>query len=319
MRSAIFVWASLLLIGSVSISQSYPNHHEDNDENQLNELKARLASVLESSESSESKRDEWFNAALKKRSSSCTPCKPDCGADELCTSSGVCTCPGGAGNTPCPIQSHDLCSSPQTAGVKPVVSITFGAGSSKYSSATPASLGFSTAYPQVSNTAVNDGYFTIVNSVPQDFSSWLGGGLDHTTSCNAGSSKGYMMVVNAMYAPNKDFFIVKADNLCVGLRYEFSFYAANINKKGTNILLPNFLVTVTSATGSNAVLASLVTGPLPEQPTLTWVKVGMSFIATSSSVVASLNSITPGGTGNDFALDDITFVSCAPKSDGVCH
>jgi len=127
-----------------------------------------------------------------------------------------------------------------------------------------------------------------------------------------------MMVVNAQLAANQVILSIPASNLCVGLRYEFSFYAANINKQGSNLILPNFLVTVASATGSKAQLVSFVSGPIPEQLTLTWVKVGSSFIATSSSVVATINSITPGGSGNDFVLDDITFVSCTPKSGGVC-
>jgi len=314
MHSAIFVWASLLLIGSVSISQGYSNYHEDSDEDQLNDFEARLASVLKSSES---KRNRWFNAAPEKRAS-CVTCS-GCAEDEVCTTSGVCTCPGGWGNSPCAIQSSHQCSDAQTAGVTPVVKITFGSGTTPYSSATPASLGFTTSYPQQTKSPVSDGNYAIVNAVQPDFSSWLGGGLDHTTgACGSATTKGYMMEVNAQYAPNQNILSIPANNLCVGLRYEFSFYAANINKKGTNILLPNFLVTVTSATGTNLQLLSLVTGPLSEQAALTWVKVGASFIATSTSVIATLNSITPGGTGNDFVLDDITFVSCSPKSIGVC-
>jgi hypothetical protein len=321
MRSAIFVWASLLLIGSVSISQGYPNHHQDNDENQLNDLKARLASVLESSESSESKRDEWFNAALKKRSSSCTSaCKPACSSDELCLASGVCTCPGGRGASPCPTQSHGLCAPSDTAGVKPVVSITFGEGTSKYSTAKPAALGFSTSYTQSSNTKLVDGSFTIINEIPEDYKEWLGGGLDHTTSCNAGSKKGYMMAIGVKVGQNSnDILTIKADKLCLGLRYQFSIYAANIMKAGYNYIRPNLQLDVHSASGSKALIVSSSTGNIDEQKSLTWIQYGVSFIATSTSVVLSISSNAPGGRGNDVALDDITLTSCSSNTNGVCN
>jgi len=316
MRSAIFVWASLLLIGAVSISQGYSNYHEDSDEDQLNDLEARLASVLKSSES---KRGRWFNAAPNKRASACVTCSPACADDEVCTTSGVCICPGGWGNSPCPLQSERTCFERQTLGGTPLVKITFGSGTAAYSTATPASLGFTTSYPQQTKSPINDGNYGIVNAVQPDFGSWLGGGLDHTTGgCASGTTKGYMMIVNAQYTANQNILSIPANNLCIGLRYEFSFYAANINKKGSNILLPDFLVTITSTTGSKSQLASFISGPLPEQSALTWVKVGLSFIATSTSVTATINSITPGGGGNDFVLDDITFVGCSTKSTGVC-
>jgi len=311
MRSAIFIWAGLLLIGSLSISQGYPESNEGDDENQLN---ARSDSLIESSESSESKRGEWFN----RRSSSCTSaCRPSCQSDELCLASGVCTCPGGRGNSPCPTQHHHLCSSSDTAGVKPVVSVTFGEGKKKYSTAKPSELGFSTSYPQTVSGQTNDGFFSIVNEVPQDFGSWLGGGLDHTKNCNAGRNKGYMMLVNAKATAGGEILHIKADNLCLGLGYEFSFYVANINKKGTNIQQPNIQAEV--RTGSGTLIASSNTGGVAEQSKLTWVKYGVSFIATSSSVVASLTSTVRGGSGNDFALDDITLVSCSPSNNGKCR
>jgi len=313
MRSSIFIWAGLLLIGSLAISQGYPNDNEDSDENELN---ARTNSLIESSESSEFKRGEWFN----RRSSSCTSaCRPSCQSDELCLASGVCVCPGGRGNSPCPTQHRHVCAPSDTAGVKPVVSVTFGEGTKKFSTAKPSSLGFSTNYPQAFKSQVNDGFFAIVNEVPQDFGSWLGGGLDHTKGCDAGSSKGYMMLVNAKLAKGGEILHINANNLCLGLGYEFHFYVANINKKGTNIQEPEIQIDIRSGTGSGHKIASSYAGPVAEQSKLTWVKYGVSFVATSSSVVASLTSTAPGGTGNDFVLDDITLVSCSPNNNGVCR
>jgi len=313
MRSAIFVWASLLLIGSVSISQGYSNYREDSDEDQLNDLEARLASVLKS----ESKRDRWFNAAPKKRATACTPCNPACQSDELCTQSGVCACPGGAGNSPCPQQHHPSCEGAQTAGVTPVKKIDFGEGTTLFSPKKATDFGFSTAYT-LANTGTGpaDGSYSIMNQTPGGPATWMSGQPDHSKQCAAGPSKGYMLVVNAQYDANKDFLTVQADKLCLGVRYEFSFWAANIVRKGSNINLPNFSVTLKTPAG--ATLGSLITGLLTEQPTVTWVKVGLSFIATSTSVVASLNSITAGGSGNDFVLDDIQFLSCVPNSNGQC-
>jgi len=206
-----------------------------------------------------------------------------------------------------------------TVGVKPVVSITFGSGTTKYSTATPASLGFSTTYTQSSNTKLVDGSFTITSAVPADYTEWLAGGSDHTTGgCSSGSSQGYMMVLGLKADAGNQILSINAANLCLGLRYQFSVYAANIMSAAYNYVRPNLQLNVQSASGAKALIVSSSTGIIDEQKTLTWVQYGVSFIATSTSVVLSINSNAVGGTGNDIALDDITLTSCSKNTNGVC-
>lgn len=328
MRAAILMWSGLLLIGSISISKCYPDSNEDADGIALDKFSVRSDSLIESSESSASSRsqklDEWLNGLEglennKKRSrNTCSGCNPKCKPDQLCVAPNLCVCPDGYATSPCSIQSYRACPPSDTANVKPVVSITFGEGAAHYSRATPASLGFSTAYPQVANKRLDDGFFTIVNSVPGDYSTWLAGGLDHTKGCSAGSNKGYMMLVNGKGSLNP-IVSVKANDLCIGLRYEFSVYVANVVRKGSNIIKPNIQFDVRAATSDRTLFASLSTDDVLEQPTLTWIQYGMSFIPTSSSVILSISSIVPDGNGNDFAIDDITLTSCSPGYNGVCR
>ena len=69
-----------------------------------------------------------------------------------------------------------------------------------------------------------DGTFGFVNRVPDNNGAWQTNATDHT-----GDGDGYMMLVNADYNPGQ-FYNGTVNNLCVGQRYEFSVYLANICK-----------------------------------------------------------------------------------------
>jgi len=206
-----------------------------------------------------------------------------------------------------------LCTSAATKNSSPAVKLDFGSGSSQYSSATPASLGFSTKYRQVvsSSVKVDDGSFAIVNKLPQEFGTWIGGTpSDHTS----GDGKGYMMLVNAAHGAGVLFQITVKD-LTVGLRYQLSAYFANVVKKGGNLLLPDILID--ARTVDNTLIASTPTGKVPEENTLTWKQYGMSFVTPSSTIILTFTSNTGGGAGDDYALDDVTLVACASIIDNA--
>jgi len=314
MHSAIPVWIGLILLGSISISQCRRDFNEDSDEMALDQRDFDPVA----------REQRYDYETLLKRLSfprrTCTSgCTPACKADQLCIAPNLCACPNGHISSPCPTQgSSCLCTN--TANVDPVLSITFGQGTSQYSTATPASLGFNSKYPQItSKKQVTDGNYAIVNQVPQDFGSWLGGGLDHTTSSSGGTSKGYMMLVNAQNAAGGEILNAKATNLCPGLRYEFYLYVANVVKKGTNIIKPNIQLEVRTATSDNTLLATASTGDVQEQSQMTWIQYGFSFTTPATSVILRLISNAPGGSGDDFAIDDISLVSCSQTNNGVCH
>ncbi|CAF3606462.1 unnamed protein product [Rotaria sp. Silwood1] len=221
-------------------------------------------------------------------------CNSICPEDQLCCSPNICTCPSGSTTSPCQPQSTGLCPIETTANSQLVFLVTFGNGTHQYSSATPGSFGFSTTYRQV-----------------------FGGAPDHTENNHTASIKGYMMLINANFDPDQ-IFNLTADNLCIGSTYQFSLYVANINKAGSNIILPNIKFEVRTAPPTNILLATLSTGNIAERSTLTWVQYGISFIATVRNVVLVAISNAPGGSGNDFAIDDVSLTVCSTTSPAIC-
>ncbi len=189
--------------------------------------------------------------------------------------------------------------------------ITFGSGSARYSTATPNDFDFNTTYKQRFEPVTNDGMFSFVSSVHDDFNgAWHTGATDHT-----GNDGGYMYLVNADFKPGQ-FYNGRVDNLCIGLRYEFSVYLANLCKPSGKIN-PNVLFEVRSTDG-NILLAQLNSGNIIEQENLTWEKYGFSFVAPSSSVNLLMISNAPGGIGNDIVIDDIALRVCAHEGSGFC-
>ncbi len=152
----------------------------------------------------------------------------------------------------------------------------------------------------------NDGQFSFINSVHDDFSgAWHTGALDHTPN----DKGGYMFLVNADYRPGL-FYNGTVNNLSVGLRYEFSVYLANLLT--TIGIQPNVLFEVRSPALQNRLLAQLSTGNISASKDMTWLKYGLSFTAPTDSVTLSMISNAPGGYGNDLVIDDITFRVCTP-------
>lgn len=204
-----------------------------------------------------------------------------------------------------------MCFDDETFSTEPILLITFGNGSAQYSTATPADFHFSTTYTQRFQPVTNDGMFSFINSIHNDFNdAWHTNATDHS----AGNG-GYMYLVNADFKPGQ-FYNGRVDNLCVGLRYEFSVYLANLCKPSGRIN-PNVLFEVRSME-ENTLLAQLNSGDIPERDILTWEKYGFSFIAPDSSVNLLMISNAQGGGGNDIVIDDIALRVCANGGTGFC-
>ncbi len=187
----------------------------------------------------------------------------------------------------------------------PILTITFNSGSAQYSSATPAAFNFSTTYQQQFAPITNDGQFSFINSVHDDFGgAWHTGATDHT-----GNPGGYMFLVNADYTPDQ-FYNGTVSNLLIGQRYELSVYVANLLVP-TGIQ-PNILFQVLTPPPQNTLLAQITSGNIPQSQNLTWLKYGLSFTATTTSVTLLMISNAPGGYGNDLVIDDISFSLCTP-------
>ncbi|CAF3149204.1 unnamed protein product [Rotaria sp. Silwood2] len=149
------------------------------------------------------------------------------------------------------------------------------------------------------------------------YGEWQAGVPDHTENNSTASIKGYMMLIGANVNPDQVLNIT-ANNLCIGSTYEFSIYIANAVKSPSGLIQPNINFEVRTATSSHTLLATLSTGNITEYPTLTWQQYGISFTTPTSSVALLAISNAPGGSGNDFVIDDVELRICSTTSPAMC-
>ncbi|CAF4321716.1 unnamed protein product, partial [Rotaria magnacalcarata] len=123
--------------------------------------------------------------------------------------------------------SVDLCAEHDTHESTSIFLITFGEGSSMYSNKTPSDFNFTTNHSQNLHISLGLGHFGLINKVPGNISAWHSDSLDHTPT----DDDGYMFLVDVGHR-NDQIFNYKINNLCIGLRYGFSAYFANIFKAG---------------------------------------------------------------------------------------
>ncbi|CAF1117668.1 unnamed protein product [Adineta ricciae] len=181
--------------------------------------------------------------------------------------------------------------------------ITFGYGFDQYSNKTPADFGFTTGHIQMFSGTPSDGYFVIANALPETFY-WLVVKKDHAADENGG----YMYVVNALTYPGL-YFNKTIDNLTVGKIYEFSMYAANLNKPERSVL-PNILFEVRTVTPDNNLITQRNSSDIPEYANITWSKNEISFVAPSTSVMLLIISNCHSNARNDLVIDDIGLCEC---------
>ena len=166
----------------------------------------------------------------------------------------------------------------------------------------------STNYQYVSIYPPNDGQYTITNQ--SGYAPWgFINSLDHTN--DASGTYGNMLVVNASYSPG-EFYRRRVSNLCSNQFYRFSAWILNLHGAGTNIIKPN--VTFQIRTTSGAIIGSVSSGDIAEDST--WKNFSIDFKSdiNSNAVDVVLINNSPGGNGNDLAIDDITFSPCGPST-----
>jgi len=176
-------------------------------------------------------------------------------------------------------------------------------------------FGSGTAPILTTNPNIAPGY-NYTTSVPQDgayticsntsalnglYPTWI------RTGDNSDDPNGYMMVVNASFAPGI-FYEEDVDGLCENTLYEFSADILNLIKIGTsNHIDPNVSFLIDN-------VEVYTTGEIGK--TEQWKQFGFSFVTNSSqsSITLTLRNNAPGGGGNDLALDNISFRPCGPSS-----
>jgi gliding motility-associated-like protein len=199
----------------------------------------------------------------------------------------------------------------------PIINQTFGSGQNPGS----ALSGKITNMTYTASNCPDDGSYTIVNAANLNQSchtTWQIVPHDHTYE-TTGDPNGYMMLINASYAPSV-FFTQPAPGLCPNTTYEFSAYilnlitlaASNPGPKADPVIEPN--VTFSIETSAGQVLATYHTGIIPPTATPEWNKYGVYFTTPAgvTDVVVKMTNNAPGGNGNDLVLDDIAFRACGP-------
>lgn len=166
-------------------------------------------------------------------------------------------------------------------------------------------------YDRVRTTCPVDGYYSYASYTRNCHDDdWQTLTEDHTP----GDVDGNMLLVNG--APNPGIFLkTTLDGFKGGTTYEFSMWIMNLCKitdKCGMVLLPNLTIRLQTPDGN--VIAKFVTGYVPRVPAPRWTQHRAIFTApagVTSLVLIMLNS-SPGGCGNDFAMDDIGFKECVP-------
>ncbi len=192
----------------------------------------------------------------------------------------------------------------------PVIKQDFGSGANP---GPPLAAGVTNMTYTSANSPI-DGQYTIANSLTAAnniaATTWWDVPSDHT-----GNPNGYMMIVNASRKPGI-FFKQAANGLCPNTTYYFSAYILNLtlpNTITTNFTHPDITFSVENTVGNVRVTDS--TGSIPvSQKGPQWVRYGIFFTTPAgvTDVVVVMTNNAPGGYGNDFILDDITFRACGP-------
>ncbi|MDB5246995.1 MAG: hypothetical protein JWQ40_1389 [Segetibacter sp.] len=186
----------------------------------------------------------------------------------------------------------------------PAITIHFGAGD-----ITEVNTLLPYYYNRVPGSCPTDGHYAYTSYTSDCFrGDWHTLEEDHTP----GDRSGNMMLVNA--ARTSGTFLTKTINgLKSGTTYEFAVWMMNVCKiteKCPFPLLPQ--VTIRLETPEGKMAAQFHTGEIARVTAPKWKKYRAVFTTPPSQTALTLIMVdnAPGGCGNDFALDDITFREC---------
>lgn len=194
----------------------------------------------------------------------------------------------------------------------PFLVIDFGAG--EVMEVQTASLSL---YERVSSSCPTDGHYSFTSFTSDCFrGDWHTLTEDHTP----GDQQGNMLLVNSAYNSGV-FFRTRVQGFKSATTYRFRTWLMNVCRPSDKCpypLLPNFTIQLQTPGGQT--VARFVTGDVGRVPAPHWTPHQAVFTmpAGASELVLTMSNNAPGGCGNDFALDDISFQECVlperPKS-----
>ena len=132
------------------------------------------------------------------------------------------------------MESLGLCSVNTDIDNKSLFLITFGSDSNQDSTKTSHDICFHTTYQKQLSATINPGIGHLMVTVPNR-EGWHTGALDHTSD---DSGHGYMYLID-VNENDMEIFSSTVNNICSGIRYEFSIYLANVCKPSHNCCKPN--------------------------------------------------------------------------------
>ncbi len=185
---------------------------------------------------------------------------------------------------------------------------TFGSGSTVIGPALPASM--TSSYTYSGSVAPSDGQYTIASSSAGMYGNWW------TIADHTGNTGGYMLIVNTKFDPSdpssNNIFYQETASLCPNTTYQFNVSLKNLLQTATQYK-PN--ITITLKTVGGTLLKTYNTGDIGEDPSAAWGTPTNFLFATPSNennVVITMENNNHGGTGNDFAMDDVIIKPCGP-------
>jgi hypothetical protein len=167
-------------------------------------------------------------------------------------------------------------------------------------------------YRRVSHSCPSDGYYSFAPYTSDCFrGDWHTLSEDHTS----GDAAGNMLLVNAAPYPG-EFLRTPVRGLKSSTMYELGLWLMNLcrpTNKCPYPLLPRLNIRLETKEGK--IVANIVTGELPRVQSPGWAQHRAFFTtpASTSTLILVMADNAPGGCGNDFALDDITFRECVKQ------
>jgi len=164
-------------------------------------------------------------------------------------------------------------------------------------------------YSRVGGFCPSDGYYAYASYTAACFrDDWHTLTEDHTP----GDVDGNMLLVNGAPSPGV-FFRTTIGALKPNTTYEFGVWLMNLCKPSEKCpfpLLPNLMIRLETDDGK--IVAKISTGEIVRVPAPHWTQHRAVFTtpASLSSLTLVMADAAPGGCGNDFAMDDITFREC---------